>query len=106
MAARRALRDAKLLVLPAVERTLAALEPPDSDSALVALVRRQAAVIDAMPDGVAAAMMPNHGGPLLRGLTELEARAAKRRKLPKGAPSQLDRLREARARTMRSYGKP
>lgn len=99
MAGKPRLRDAGQLIGPAVEQMIAALGAPDSDSALVALVRRQAAVIDGMADAVAVSMLPNHTGQLIKALAELEARAAKRRKAPPGPPSRLDQLRAVRARS-------
>ena len=81
---------------PAVEQTVRALNAPDADAALIALVRRQAAIIDAMPDGVAVAMLPQHTSQLLKSLAELQARAAKRGQAAETRPSRLDALRAAR----------
>lgn len=75
----RSLRNADQMVAPAVERMVEALDPPDEDLPLIAIARRQAAVIDAMPDEVAIGMMPNHAGPLIKVLGELEKRAQVRR---------------------------
>ena len=97
MAANRRLRAANQLVGPAVEQTVKALNAPDSDAALVALARRQAATVDAMPDGVAVAMLPQHSGQLLKTLAELQARAAKRGQAADARPSRLDALRAARS---------
>ena len=97
MAENRRLRPAAQMLGPAVERTIAALDPPDGDAALVALVRRQAAIIDAMPPAVASAMLPNHTGQFLKALAELQARAAKRGQLADERPSKLDQLRAARS---------
>jgi hypothetical protein len=97
MAQNRNLRSADQLISPAIDAMVAALDPPDADGPLVALVRRQARVIDGMPDAVASAMLPNHGGPLLRALAELERRAAARRKPEQGPKTRLAQLREARA---------
>ena len=96
MAGNRRLRPAGQMLGPAVERTVAALAAPDADEALVALVRRQAAIIDAMPDGVAVAMLPQHSGQLLKALAELQARAAKRGQAADERPSRLDQLRHVR----------
>lgn len=93
----RRIRAAGQLVGPAVEQTVKALNAPDSDAALIALVRRQAAIIDAMPDGVAVAMLPQHSGQLLKTLAELQARAAKRGQAADARPSRLDALRAARS---------
>lgn len=86
MAARGILKSAGELVRPAVERMVAAIEPPESDAPLVALVRRQARVIDAMPDAAAISMLPNHTGQLIKSLAELEKRAQARR-VPAAAPA-------------------
>ena len=92
----RELPGRELLLLPAVEKTLSALDPPDSDGALAALVRRQAAVIDAMPDAVAAAMMPNHGGAAAEGPHRTgDARGETAAGRVPGRPSKLDQLRAA-----------
>ena len=69
------LRDAGQMIGP----TLDALDVPDADKPLLALVRRMAATIDAMPDAMAGTMLPNHAGPVLRALGELEDRARRRR---------------------------
>ena len=97
MAGNRRLRGAEQLLVPAVERTIKALNAPDTDAALIALVRRQAAIIDAMPDGVAVAMLPNHSGQFAKSLAELQARAVKRGQAAEARPSRLDALRAARA---------
>ena len=78
MTGRTPLRDAKEMISPAVEAMVAELDPTPSDGPLLALVRRQAAVIDSMPDAVAVTMLPNHSGQLLKALAELEERARKR----------------------------
>jgi hypothetical protein len=97
LTANRRLRDADQLLGPAVERMVEALGAPDADAALVALVRRQAAVIDGMPDGVAVALLPQHSGQLVKALAELQARAAARGQAADTRPSKLDQLRAARA---------
>jgi hypothetical protein len=93
--ASRNLRNATQMLGPALE---ALGEVPAADAPLLALARRMAAVIDSMPDGVAQAMLPNHAGPLVKVLTELDARAQRRGKdasPPKA--SRLDQLRAASA---------
>lgn len=91
------MRDARAMIGPAVEQMTAGFDPAPEDLPLLAIARRQAAVIDAMPDQVAVAMLPNHVGPLIRALTTLAERAEKRRQHPPGRPSKLDELRAARA---------
>lgn len=93
MAGRAPLRDAKAMIAPAVEAMVAGLEAPVSDGPLIALVRRQAAVLDAMPDAVAVSMLPNHAGPLLRALAELEDRARRRRPAAAGAANPVREMR-------------
>ena len=95
MAGRPAIRDAKAMIAPAIEQMVADLDPPASDGPLLALVRRQAAVIDAMPDAVAVTMLPNHSGQLLRALAELEDRARKRGR--QDGPRPVNPVRELRA---------
>jgi hypothetical protein len=89
----RRLRDAGQQIGPAVEVMVAELDPPPSDAPLLALVRRQARVIDAMPDAVAVSMLPNHTGQLLKALGELEDRARRRRASRPGAPNPVRELR-------------
>ena len=98
----RSLRDASQLVGPAVERMVEALDPPDEDLPLIAIARRQAAVIDAMPDEVAIGMMPNHAGPLIKVLGELAERARKRRgpERPR-TENPVQAMRRAHAESMR-----
>lgn len=87
MTGRAQLRDARTMIAPAVEAMVADLDPPPADGPLLALVRRQAAVIDAMPDAVATTMLPNHSGQLLKALAELEDRARKRGQADAGQPA-------------------
>jgi hypothetical protein len=96
MAGMTNLRDASHLIEP----TLAELEVPASDAPLLALARRMAATIDAMPDAMAGTMLPNHAGPFLKALAELEDRAAKRRaRTGAGRPNRVSQLRAAHAST-------
>ena len=88
------LRDASQLITP----TLEALDVPASDAPLLALARRMAATIDSMPDAMAGTMLPNHAGPFLKALAELEDRAAKRRaRTGSGRPNRVSQLRAAHA---------
>ena len=58
-----------------------------------------AATIDAMPDAMAGTMLPNHAGPMIKILAELETRAAKRRaaERPAGRVNKVAQIRGARA---------
>jgi hypothetical protein len=97
MAARRPLlRSADGLVAPALAETVKALDPPESDAALVRLAEVTAAAIDAMPVEVKGAMLGQTAPLLLKLLQELDQRADRRRKPVKGPPSRLDQLRAAR----------
>jgi hypothetical protein len=93
----RNLRSADQRVLPAVDAMTAAGDYPESDAPLLALARRLAASIDAMPDGVAAAMLPQFTGQLVKVLAELDARSRRRGTAVPRQPSRLDQLRAARA---------
>ena len=95
MAPDRRLRPADELIGPALAAMVAGLDPPEADGPLLALARRMAATIDAMPDAVAVSMLPNHAGPLVKALAELEARAVKRRGSAPAGPSRLRDLRAA-----------
>ena len=98
MARKTALRSADELLSPAIERTVQALDPPDSDDAVVALARILAKTVDRMTDAERAAMIGQTAPQLLRVLVELEQRALERRKvMPKRQPSRLDEMRAARA---------
>jgi hypothetical protein len=95
--AARNLRNASQMIGPAIESLCDAPDLPESDAPLLALARRIAATIDAMPDGIAQTMLPNHAGPLLKVLAELETRAVARRKPVTSKPSRLAQLRAANA---------
>jgi hypothetical protein len=103
MASRTTLRDAKAMIGPAVEAMAADLDVPPSDGPLLALVRRQAAVIDKMSDDQAVSMLPNHAGPLLRAMAELEERARKRGR--RDEPAAANPVRELRSAHARLIGK-
>jgi hypothetical protein len=99
------LHSAEDLLVPALDRTLAALEPPAADDGLVALARVLAAALDRMSNAERRAMLGQTAPMYFKTLLELDARAAKRRKPVKRPPSQLDRLREARSRSVaRQHG--
>lgn len=94
MAVMTILRDASQIIGP----TLDGLDCPSSDAPLLALARRMAATIDAMPDAMAGTMLPNHAGPLIKVLAELDARAQKRAaKSRQGRPNRVAQLRAAHA---------
>jgi hypothetical protein len=83
----------------AVGATIAALAPPASDAAVVALARKMASAIDGMGSEQLAAMIGQTAPQLLRVLQELEARSAKRRSAERAArPSPVSQLRAAHAR--------
>lgn len=94
MAARR-LRDSAELLVPAVAALGEALDCPAADVPLLVLARRFASVIDSMPDAVAMTMLPNHSGPLIKILAELESRAVRRRAKP--AAGQRGKVAQMRA---------
>lgn len=100
------LRDASQMIEPAVTAMVTALECPVSDRPLVALALRVAATIDAMPDAIAATMLPNHAGPMIKILAELEARAVKRRAADRtGRPNRVAQLRTAHAAATSKRGR-
>lgn len=99
-----AVRNADQTLIAAVKLTVAAIDPPETDLALVRLAEVLAETIDAMALGQRETLLPQHSGQLAKVLGELEARAAKRRapvQVPAaaGAPvNPLDELRRAHAR--------
>lgn len=98
MANRPRLRSTDDLVVPALAQTVTALNPPESDAALVRLAEVTAAAIDAMPIEMKAAMLGQTAPLLLKLLQELDVRAQKRsRGRQPGRPNRLDQLRAAHA---------
>jgi hypothetical protein len=95
MAHKPALHGTDDLLTPALERAIEAIEPPESDAALVALARVIAHTVDRMTNIERATMMGQTAPQVLKILNELEVRAAKRRRPPAKQPSQLDKLRAA-----------
>lgn len=82
----------------AVDKTIAALEPPDADAAVVALARKMAGAIDGMKGDQLALMIGQTAPQLLKVLQELEARAAKRRATARSQrPNAVSKLRAAHA---------
>lgn len=96
------IRSADKTMLAAVTATAAALEPPQSDAALVRVAETIAETIDLMGTGERLTLLPQHTGQLVKVLAELEARAAKRRALVPAevavAATPLDELRRTHAR--------
>lgn len=93
----RNLRDAGQMIGPAVDGLGEALDAPVSDAPLLALARRFAATIDAMSNAEAVTMLPNHAGPLIKVLAELETRAQRRRSKGTGRANKVAHLRAAHA---------
>jgi hypothetical protein len=90
------LRPADELILPALARTIAAVDPPETDAALIALLQLLAGTLDRMSRDELRAMLGQTAPQLHRGLVELETRAAKRRKpAARSRGSALDQLRAA-----------
>jgi hypothetical protein len=87
------------LVLPAVERTIKAVGPPESDAALCAVLRVLAATIDHMSLEERARMVGQTAPALQRALGELEDRR-RRREGPDVVPrveNPVDSMRRAHA---------
>lgn len=95
MARRPALHSADDLLAPAIERTIAAVDPPESDAALVALARIMARTVDRMTDAERAVMLGQTAPQVLRVLVELEQRARCRRE-PAGRPAAANPVRDMR----------
>ncbi len=98
-----ALRSVDRSLVAAVKLTVAAIDPPETDLALVRLAETIAETIDAMALGQRETLLPQHSGQLARVLAELEARAVKRRAPVQAAPAAaavnpLDELRKAHSR--------
>ncbi len=90
------LRPADDLVVPALARTLRALDPPDEDAAVVKLAEVVAQALDRMNDSQRTAMAGQTVPQLLKLLQELDARARRRGQRPSRAPGALEALRGAR----------
>jgi hypothetical protein len=93
-----ALHTVDELLLPALERTLAASALEQSDEALVALARVFAGAMDRMSNVERHAMLGQTAPLYLKVLLVLESRSAVRRKPPKVGPSRLEQLRAANGR--------
>ena len=99
MARKPALHAADDLLMPAVEATITAISPPDSDAALVGLARVLAHAVDRMGNAERAAMLGQTAPQLLRVLVELHKRAEVRAKAA-GKPvpdNPIEKLRRAHA---------
>lgn len=87
-------------VAAAVDKTIAAIGPPDADAAVVALARKMAAAIDGMEGEQLGLMIGQTAPQLLKVLQELDARAAKRAaRSRQGRPNRVAQLRAAHAQS-------
>jgi hypothetical protein len=98
-----ALRDADRTLVAAVRVTVAALDAPETDRALIGVAVVLAETIDLMGPGERLSLLPQHTGQLQRALAELEARAARRRAPAQGPAAAktvnpVDELRRAHAK--------
>jgi len=85
----------------ALELTITAIAPPDSDAVVVALARKMASAIDGMKGDQLALMIGQTAPQFLKVLQELEGRAAVRRKARQAAkPSGVSKLRASHAQTV------
>jgi hypothetical protein len=91
---------AEVTLAAAVDVSIAALDPPKADAAVVALARKMATVIDGM-DGERLSLMIGQTAPqLLKVLQELDVRAAKRRAAQRSArPNRVAQIRSAHAQS-------
>jgi len=89
---------AAVTLVAAVDKTIAAIDPPASDAAVTALARKMASAIDDMHGEKLALMIGQTAPQLLKVLQELEQRAAKRRAARRSAlPTPVDAIRAAHA---------
>jgi len=85
-------------IAAAVDKTIAAIAPPDADAAVVALARKMASAIDDMQGDQLSLMIGQTAPQLLKVLQELEARSAKRRAAQRSArPNGVAKIRAAHA---------
>lgn len=85
-------------IAAAVDRTIAAIDPPAADAAVVALARKMAETIDDMKGEKLALMIGQTAPQLLKLLQELDARAAKRRAAQRSQrPGRVAGIRAAHA---------
>lgn len=87
-------------IAAAVDKTIAAIEPPDADAAVVALARKMAVAIDGMEGEQLGLMIGQTAPQLLKVLQELEQRSAKRRAASRSQrPSRVANIRAAHAQS-------
>jgi hypothetical protein len=102
MAPKPALHPADELISPALARTVKAIDPPDSDDALVALARVLAGTIDRMSNAERAAMIGQTAPQMIKVLDMLEDRARRRRE--PAAPKAVNPVRDMRAAHAARFG--
>lgn len=84
----------------AVDETIAAIDPPRSDAAVMALARKMASAIDGMEGQQLALMIGQTAPQLLKVLQELETRSDKRKSAARsGRPNRVAGLRAAHAQS-------
>lgn len=87
-------------IAAAVDKTIAAIDPPDADAAVVALARKMAQTIDGMEGEKLALMIGQTAPQLLKLLQELDVRAAKRRAAQRSRqPGAVAKIRSAHAQS-------
>lgn len=87
-------------IAAAVGETIAAIDPPKADAAVVALARKMAEAIDGMEGDQLSLMIGQTAPQLLKVLQELEVRAAKRRAAQRSQrPSRVAGIRAAHAQS-------
>jgi len=85
-------------IAAAVDETIAAIDPPAQDAAVVALARKMASAIDGMKGEQLGLMIGQTAPQLLKVLQELDARALKRKSAARSArPNRVAQLRAAHA---------
>lgn len=95
-------RDTDKMIGPALRETVIALDPPDSDAALVRLGQVIADTIDGMDDETRGMMLGQTAPMLLKVLQELEGRRLKRRSADRGGRvNKVSQLRSAHAASKR-----
>lgn len=88
----------RVTLTEAVDETIAAIDPPKSDAAVMALARKMASAIDDMSGEKLALMIGQTAPQLLKVLQELEVRSDKRRAAARsGRPNKMAGLRAAHA---------
>ena len=91
---------ATVTIATAVDETIAALGPPKSDAAVVALARKMASAIDGMAGDQLGLMIGQTAPQLLKVLQELEARSVRRKAASRsGRPNGVAKLRAAHAQS-------